>query len=96
MFQIHIANGLPAMAIFGLADMTVAETRERVLAALAKIGLALPSKRIAVNLAPADVLKEGVHFDLLIALGLMEAMGVGCRAMRLKKRLCLANWHLMV
>ncbi|MGA1443936.1 MAG: YifB family Mg chelatase-like AAA ATPase [Candidatus Puniceispirillaceae bacterium] len=74
--QIHIANGLPAMAIVGLADKAVAESRERVRAALSSIGLALPPKRIAVNLAPADVLKEGAHFDLPIALGLMVAMGV--------------------
>jgi len=74
--QIHIANGLPAMAIVGLADKAVAESRERVRAALSSIGLALPPKRIAVDLAPADVLKEGAHFDLPIALGLMVAMGV--------------------
>ncbi len=74
--QIHIANGLPAIAIVGLADKAVAESRERVRVALASIGLALPPKRIAVNLAPADVLKEGAHFDLPIALGLMVAMGV--------------------
>src|SRR5210317_2411720 len=74
--QIHIANGLPAIAIVGLADKAVAESRERVRAALASIGLALPPKRIAVNLAPADVLKEGAHFDLPIALGLLVAMGV--------------------
>ena len=55
MVQIHIAIGLPAMAIVGLADKAVAESRERVRAALASIGLALPPKRIAVNLAPADV-----------------------------------------
>ena len=53
--QIHIANGLPAMAIIGLADQAVAESREHVRAALASIGLSLPLKRIAVNLAPADV-----------------------------------------
>jgi len=74
--QIHIANGLPAMAIVGLADKAVAESRERVRAALSSIGLALPPKRIAVDLAPADVLKEDAHFDLPIALGLMVAMGV--------------------
>ena len=67
---------MPAIAIVGLADKAVAESRERVRAALASIGLALPPKRIAVNLAPADVLKEGAHFDLPIALGLMVAMGV--------------------
>jgi len=54
------------MAIVGLADKAVAESPERVRAALSSIGLALPPKRIAVNLAPADVLKEGAHFDLII------------------------------
>lgn len=74
--QVHIANGLPAIAVVGLADKAVAESRERVRVALSSIGLALPSKRIAANLAPADVLKEGAHFDLPIALGLLVAMGV--------------------
>ena len=73
--QVHIANGLPSMAIVGLADKAVAESRERVRAALGSIGLALPPKRIAINLAPADVVKEGAHFDLPIALGLLLAMG---------------------
>ena len=73
--QVHVANGLPAMAIVGLADKAVAESRERVRAALASIGLALPPKRIAINLAPADVLKEGAHYDLPIALGLLVAIG---------------------
>jgi magnesium chelatase family protein len=74
--QVHIANGLPAIAVVGLADKAVAESRERVRAALSSIGLALPPKRIAVNLAPADVLKEGAHFDLPTALGLLVVMGV--------------------
>ena len=74
--QVHIANGLPTIAIVGLADKAVAESRERVRAALSSIGLALPPKRIAVNLAPADVVKQGAHFDLPIALGLLIAMGV--------------------
>ena len=73
--QVHLANGLPAMAIVGLADKAVAESRERVRASLASIGLALPPKRIAINLAPADVVKEGAHFDLPIALGLLVAIG---------------------
>ena len=73
--QVHIANGLPSMAIVGLADKAVAESRERVRAALGSIGLALPPKRIAINLAPADVVKEEAHFDLPIALGLLVAMG---------------------
>ena len=66
--QVHISNGLPAMAIVGLADKAVAESKERVRAALSSLGLSLPAKRIAVNLAPADLVKEGAHFDLPIAL----------------------------
>ena len=74
--QVHIANALPIIAIIGLADKAVAGSRERVRAALSLTGLALLPKRIAVNLAPADVMKEGMHFDLPIALGLLIAMGV--------------------
>ena len=67
--------GLPAFVIVGLPDKAVAESRERVRAALAAIGLALPPKRITVNLSPADLPKEGSHFDLPIALGLLAAIG---------------------
>lgn len=74
--QVHMSNGLPSMAIVGLADKAVAESKERVRAALSSLGLALPAKRIAVNLSPADLLKEGAHFDLPIAMGLLAAMGV--------------------
>ena len=74
--QVAIASGLPAFTIVGLPDKAVGESRERVRAALSAIGLALPARRIAVNLAPADVQKEGSHFDLPIALGLLVAMGV--------------------
>ena len=73
--QVHLSNGLPAMAIVGLADKAVGESRERVRAALSSLGLALPAKRIAVNLSPADIVKEGAHFDLPIALGVLVAMG---------------------
>lgn len=73
--QVHIAGGLPAFAIVGLPDKAVAESRERVRAALAAIGLGLPPKRITVNLAPADLPKEGSHYDLPIALALLAAMG---------------------
>src|SRR5262252_5281515 len=72
--QVTIASGLPAFTVVGLPDKAVGESRERVRAALAALGLALPSKRITVNLAPADVIKEGSHFDLPIALGLLAAM----------------------
>lgn len=74
--QIQMANGLPAFTIVGLPDKAVGESRERVRAALGSIGLALPPRRIVVNLSPADVLKEGSHFDLPIAVGLLIAMGV--------------------
>ena len=74
--QVQIAPGLPAFAIVGLPDKAVAESRERVRAALTALGLSLPPKRIVVNLAPADLLKEGSHFDLPVALALLAAMEV--------------------
>src|SRR5271168_1569685 len=74
--QVTIASGLPAFTVVGLPDKAVAESRERVRSALHSLGLALPAKRITVNLAPADVLKEGSHFDLPIALALLAGMGV--------------------
>src|SRR5438046_16069 len=74
--QVTIASGLPAFTVVGLPDKAVAESRERVRAALGALGLALPPRRITVNLAPADVLKEGSHFDLPIALALLAAMDV--------------------
>jgi magnesium chelatase family protein len=74
--QVQTSAGLPAFTVVGLADKAVGESRERVRAALNAMGLALPPKRITVNLAPADLLKEGSHFDLPIALGLLADMGV--------------------
>ena len=73
--QVQLSSGLPAFVIVGLADKAVAESRERVRAALAAIGLALPPKRITVNLSPADLPKEGSHYDLPIALCLLAAIG---------------------
>lgn len=73
--QVQVTSGLPAFAVVGLPDKAVAESRERVRGALAAIGLGLPTKRITVNLAPADVQKEGSHYDLPIALGLLVVMG---------------------
>ena len=73
--QVQISSGMPAFTIVGLPDKAVAESRERVRGALDAIGLALPPKRITVNLAPADLPKEGSHYDLPIALGLMAAIG---------------------
>ncbi|MBO6782842.1 MAG: YifB family Mg chelatase-like AAA ATPase [Alphaproteobacteria bacterium] len=74
--QVQMGAGLPAFTIVGLPDKAVGESKERVRAALNALGLALPPKRITVNLAPADLAKEGSHFDLPIALGLLSAMDV--------------------
>ena len=74
--QVQIAAGLPNFLMVGLPDKAVGEARERVRAALTAMGLALPPKRVLVNLAPADVLKEGSHFDLPVALAVLAAMDV--------------------
>ena len=74
--QVQIASGLPAFNIVGLPDKAVAESKERVRSALHALGLSLPPKRLTVNLAPADLLKEGSHYDLPIALGLLGAMDI--------------------
>ncbi|MFT8540703.1 YifB family Mg chelatase-like AAA ATPase [Acetobacter sp.] len=74
--EVQISSGLPAFLVVGLPDKAVGEARERVRAALTAIGLALPAKRILVNLVPADLPKEGSHFDLPIALALLATMGV--------------------
>jgi magnesium chelatase family protein len=73
--QVQISAGLPAFTIVGLPDKAVGESRERVRSALGALGLALPTKRITVNLAPADLSKEGSHYDLPIALALLVGMG---------------------
>lgn len=74
--QCQIAPGMPGFHLVGLPDKAVGESRQRVHAALAGMGLALPPKRITVNLSPADLPKEGSHYDLPIALALLAAMGV--------------------
>jgi magnesium chelatase family protein len=74
--QVQVSGGFPGIIVVGLPDKAVAESRERVRGALHALGLALPPKRITVNLAPADMLKEGSHFDLPIALGLLTALDV--------------------
>ena len=74
--QCQVAPGMPRFAVVGLPDKAVGESRERVQAALAAMGLALPPKRITINLSPADLPKEGSHYDLPIALALLAAMGV--------------------
>ena len=74
--QVSLIPGVPSFTIVGLADKAVGESRERVRGAIAAMGLSLPPKRIVVNLSPADLPKEGSHFDLAVALGLLGAMGV--------------------
>jgi magnesium chelatase family protein len=74
--QVQISSGLPAFLVVGLPDKAVGEARERVRAALTSMGLALPPRRVLINLAPADLLKEGSHFDLPIAIGVLTAMEV--------------------
>ncbi|WP_108482845.1 YifB family Mg chelatase-like AAA ATPase [Oceaniglobus ichthyenteri] len=74
--QCAVAPGLPAFTIVGLPDKAVSEARERVRAALGALSIALPSKRITVNLSPADLPKIGSHFDLPIALALLAALDI--------------------
>lgn len=72
--QVHLMSGLPSFTIVGLADKAVGESRERIRAALAALGVSLPPKRITVNLTPADLQKEGAHYDLPITLALLMEM----------------------
>ena len=73
--QVQVSNGNVAFTLVGLGDKAIAESKERVRSALNASGLALPARRITVNLAPADMPKEGSHYDLPIALGVMAAIG---------------------
>ena len=74
--QVQMISGMPSFTIVGLPDKAVGESKERVRAAIHALGLSLPVKRIIINLAPADIVKEGSHFDLPIAIGLLIGMGV--------------------
>ncbi|MBS0502497.1 MAG: ATP-binding protein, partial [Proteobacteria bacterium] len=74
--QVQLTPGMPKFVVVGLPDKAVAESRERVRSAIAALGLSLPPKHITVNLSPADLPKEGSHFDLPIALGLLATLGV--------------------
>ena len=74
--QCAVTPGIPAFGLVGLPDKAVSEAKDRVRAALTALGIALPSKRITVNLAPADLPKEGSHFDLPIALALLSALEI--------------------
>jgi magnesium chelatase family protein len=74
--QVHIGPGLPCFNIVGLAHKSISEAKERIRAVMNIIGLSLPPKRITVNMTPADLQKEGSHYDLPIALGILIAMGI--------------------
>jgi magnesium chelatase family protein len=75
--QVMVAPGKVGMQIVGLPDKAVAESRERVQAALHASGLSMPAKKVTVNLAPADLPKEGSHYDLLIVIPAYAAVGLG-------------------
>lgn len=74
--QVQFTHGLPGITIVGLPDKTVGESKERIRSSFQSIGLDLPTKRVVVNLAPADIQKEGSHYDLPIAVGIMVQMGI--------------------
>ena len=74
--EVDVANGLPCINVVGLPEGAVREGRERVTAALHNSGFAVPPKRVTVNLAPADVRKDGSAFDLAIAMGILAATGM--------------------
>ncbi|MEI6187264.1 MAG: YifB family Mg chelatase-like AAA ATPase [Alphaproteobacteria bacterium] len=74
--QVHMANGLPAFNIVGLPDKTIGESRERVRSALNSLALSSPPKRITINLAPADLMKEGSHFDAAIACCILASLNI--------------------
>ncbi len=71
--EVHVARGLPSLSVVGLPETAVRESRDRVRAAIANAGLEFPRSRVIVNLAPADLPKEGTRFDLAIALGILAA-----------------------
>lgn len=73
--EVHLSNGLPAFQLVGLPETSVKEARDRVRSALLNSGFTFPDKRITVNLAPADLPKEGGRFDLAIAIGIIIASG---------------------
>ncbi|MGD8279030.1 MAG: magnesium chelatase domain-containing protein, partial [Gemmatimonadota bacterium] len=73
--EVDLASGLPSIVVVGLAESAVREGKDRVTSALANAGYAVPPKRITINLAPADVRKDGSAFDLAVALGILAASG---------------------
>src|SRR6266851_7595471 len=71
--EVNLAKGMPSFSIVGLPDTSVREARDRVVAAIRNSGFEFPSRRVTVNLAPADLKKEGAFFDLAIAVGVLIA-----------------------
>lgn len=74
--QVHITRGIPTFSIVGLANKSVSEAKERVRSAIASSGFQFPQSRITINLAPADIVKDGSHYDLPIAIGILTSMGI--------------------
>jgi len=73
--EVHLANGLPSLSIVGLPELAVRESKDRVRGALLNSRFEFPARRTTINLAPADLPKEGARFDLPIALGILAASG---------------------
>ena len=73
--EVHLANGLPSISIVGMPETAVKESKDRVRAAILNSNFEFPNRRITINLAPADLPKEGGRFDLPIALGILAASG---------------------
>ncbi len=71
--EVHLSGGLPALSMVGLPEKAVSESRERVRSALINSGFTFPQRRITINLAPADLPKEGGRYDLAIAIGILAA-----------------------
>lgn len=73
--EVHLANGLPALTLVGLPETAVKESKDRVRSAIINAGFDFPARRITLNLAPADLPKDGGRFDVAIALGILAASG---------------------
>ena len=73
--EVHLASGLPALTLVGLPEKAVKESKDRVRAAILNSGFEFPQKHITINLAPADLPKDGSRYDLAIALGILAASG---------------------
>lgn len=94
--EVDASRGLPATVIVGLPDSAVKESKERVRAAITNSGYPFPAKRIIVNLAPADVRKEGTLYDLPIALGILGSSGGGVRVGYIRRTLTIITSEHMI